>query len=49
MGKGSNSTPLGKGDIIASRLAAGEAPWDMLSLKAAITDAVTGGHLALHR
>ena len=40
-------TPIEKGDIIATRLAAGEAPWDMLSLKAAINAASPGLRLGL--
>ena len=35
-------TPKGKSEIIASRLSAGEPPWDMLSLKAAINHAEAG-------
>lgn len=36
-----------KKESVTTRLAAGEAPWDMLSLKAAIHAAVPGAHPAL--
>jgi len=41
------NTPKGKSEMIVSRLSGGEAPWDMLSLKAAINHAEAGRHPAV--